>query len=611
MGEAATLHGIARVECVHGNLIEARKQIETALGIIESQRTNVASPDLRASFKASKQDYYEFYVDTLMRLHQREPNNGHDAAALQASERARARSLLDMLTEARADIRQGVEPELLEQERTLQRQLNAKAERLTRLLSEKRAEEQAAALRKELGDLLTQYQGVEGQIRTSSPRYAALTQPQPLSLNEIQQQVLDENTLLLEYALGEEKSYLWAVTPTSLASFELPKRSEIESAARRLYDLFTAPSQPVKGETPRQQKHRLDQAGAEYARVAVALSKMLLEPVAAQLGTKRLLIVADEALQYVPFAALPRTEKEKGKRKKEKGKEKDVLTDEPLITGHEIVTLPSASALAVLRQELAGRVQSPKTIAVLADPVFTSDDSRVRLNMVRKKSQPQPAKPGETLVVSLDANRLRSAAEETGLQRFNRLDQSRVEAQAIAALAPEDRRLTALDFTANRAIATSDDLKQYRIVHFATHGLLNSKHPELSGVVLSLVDERGRPQDGFLRLHDIYNLKLNADLVVLSACQTALGKHIKGEGLIGLTRGFMYAGAARVMASLWKVEDEATAELMRRFYDGMLGQGLSPAAALRAAQVSMWEGNKKRWRHPFYWAGFVLQGECK
>ena len=150
---------------------------------------------------------------------------------------------------------------------------------------------------------------------------------------------------------------------------------------------------------------------------------------------------------------------------------------------------------------------------------------------------------------------------------------------------------------------------EYRIVHFATHGLINNQHAELSGIVLSLVDERGQPQNGFLRIYDIYNMNLKADLVVLSACQTALGKDIKGEGLVGLTRAFMYAGATRVVASLWQADDRGTAALMNRFYEGMLAQRQSPAAALRNAQLSMWKD--KRWRHPRYWAAFTLQGEWK
>jgi CHAT domain-containing protein len=169
--------------------------------------------------------------------------------------------------------------------------------------------------------------------------------------------------------------------------------------------------------------------------------------------------------------------------------------------------------------------------------------------------------------------------------------------------------LKALDFAASRTVATTDQLRDYRIVHFATHGLINNQHPDLSGIVLSLVDEQGRPQNGFLRLYDIYNLKLDADLVVLSACQTALGKNIKGEGLVGLTRGFMYAGAPRVVASFWRIDDRATADFMKRFYSAMLKDGLKPAAALRAAQVSM--SQDKRWQSPHYWAAFTIQGEWR
>jgi CHAT domain-containing protein len=177
-------------------------------------------------------------------------------------------------------------------------------------------------------------------------------------------------------------------------------------------------------------------------------------------------------------------------------------------------------------------------------------------------------------------------------------------------MTPKEMSRQALDFDASRAAAGAGDLSEYQIVHFATHGLINNRHPELSGLVLSLVDKQGLPQDGFLRLNDIYNLRLPAELVVLSACQTGVGKEIRGEGLIGLTRGFMYAGARRMMSSLWQVDDAATSELMERFYRGMLGaRKLSPAAALRAAQIDMWKQNE--WRSPYYWAGFAVQGEWK
>jgi CHAT domain-containing protein len=282
----------------------------------------------------------------------------------------------------------------------------------------------------------------------------------------------------------------------------------------------------------------------------------------------------------------------------------------PLILEHEIINLPSASTLALLRRETAGRKTALNTIAVLADPVFTSEDARVKRNASQadgKNSQPAPAK-SRAKERPLAKSALESAVAGFSLQ-IPRLMGTRLEASGILDLVPESQRKQALDFKASRATATSPELSNYSIIHFATHGILNSVHPELSGIVLSLVDEQGQAQDGFLRLHEIYNLRLPVELVVLSACQTGLGKQIKGEGLVGLTRGFMYAGAPRVVASLWKVDDEATAELMKLFYKGMVVEELRPGAALRAAQVAMWK--QSRWQEPYYWAAFMLQGEWK
>src|SRR5262249_47525545 len=230
-GEATTLLGIARITRDRDNLTEARSHIEAALKINESIRTKIASPELRASYFTLAQTNYELYVDLLMRLDERHPSRGYDRAALEASERARARSLLEMLTEARADIRQGADPALLEQERSLLGQLNAAIERRVRLLSRKHPKEEAAAAGKKIDALTTEYEQVQAQIRLKSPRYAALTQPSPLSLNQVQQ-LLDPSTVLLEYSLGRERSFLWLVTSTSMASFALPKRKEIEAAVK-------------------------------------------------------------------------------------------------------------------------------------------------------------------------------------------------------------------------------------------------------------------------------------------------------------------------------------------------------------------------------------------
>jgi CHAT domain-containing protein len=530
-----------------------------------------------------------------MQMHKQRPAENFDARALHATERARARSLLELLAEARADIRQGIDPKLLEAERSVQRTLTAMEESQTSLLSGKHTAEQAATVAKEIDRLTTEYDNVLARIRQSSPRYAALTQPVPLTLKEIQTEILDQDTILLEYALGAETSFLWAVGPTSIKSFELPKRAEIEALARRVYATLTVRNRAVKDETLEQKQKRLDRENAEFQQASAALSQMVLAPVESYVGTKRLLIVSDGALQYIPFGALPL-------RGEVSASTRTSIPMVPVIARHEVVTLPSASVLGVLRREVVGRTPASKEVAVLADPVFDQNDPRIGNGTNARRADAAREKD------AYQDDVIRSASE-SGFGDLVRLRFSRQEAEASTRLAPVGKKLTALDFDASRERAMSADLAQYRIVHFATPGLINSQHPELSGLVLSLVDQEGKPQNGFLRLHEIYNLHLEADLVVLSACRTALGQEIQGEGLIGLTRGFMYAGAPRVVASLWQVDDRATANLMKYFYEGMLGQGLRPAAALRSAQSSMMKD--KRWQSPYYWAGFTLQGEWK
>jgi CHAT domain-containing protein len=269
-----------------------------------------------------------------------------------------------------------------------------------------------------------------------------------------------------------------------------------------------------------------------------------------------------------------------------------------LVVKHEIITAPSASVLAVLRQETAGRKPARRGVAILADPVFTAGDPRVS---GRKEIRPATSEDRASI------GSVRSGG--MGVQDFLRLRFSRAEAEEIARLAAPAGSMKALDFDASRETAMRPETGQYHILHFATHSILNNQHPELSGVVLSLVDRSGQPRNGFLRLYDIYNLHLQSDLVVLSACRTALGEEIKGEGLIGLTRGFLYAGAPRVVAALWEIDDRTTAEVMKRFYQGMLERSERPAAALRAAQIAMWKSIG--WEAPYYWGAFSLEGEWR
>jgi CHAT domain-containing protein/Tfp pilus assembly protein PilF len=556
-GESSILSNIAVLERDRGNLETARTHIETAITIIEDLRTKIGSQEHRQSYFATVQGYYEFYIDLLMQLHQQNPSKGYNAQALHISERARARSLLELLTEANADIRSGVDPQLLTQEKSLQQQLNNLDYQKYQLISGSYSDTELNNIQEKIKTTLTQLDQLEAQIRVSSPRYADLKYPEPLTLKEIQQQVLDEETILLEYSLGKDRSYLWAVTKDSITSYILPARNEIEAATEKFRDVVT-----------------LDSTAKIEA--GLPLSQILLAPVASGLENKRLLIVSDGILQTVPFAALPIPSS----------------PNTPLLAQNEIVTLPSASTVAIQRRQLSNRPLAAKTLAVLADPVFNLNDERIA-------GTPSPTANAAT-------SELRSLLGiGDGPPTLDRLKYTRTEAEKILALVPESQRFHAFDFDATLSLAINSNLAQYQIVHLATHGLLNEDHPELSGIVLSLFDPVGKTQDGMLRLNDIFNLNWPVELVVLSACQTGLGESVQGEGLVGLTRGFMYAGARRVVVSLWSVNDSATAALMTGFYQKMLNEGQTPITALREAQLQMWNAGKS----PYFWAAFTVQGD--
>ncbi|BAY09334.1 CHAT domain-containing tetratricopeptide repeat protein [Calothrix sp. NIES-2098] len=594
-GEASTLGNIAHLERSRGNLQTARTNVEAAIKIIEELRTKIDSKELRTSYFATVQGYYKFYIDLLMELHKKEPSQGYAALALHYSERSRARSLIELLNEANAKILKGANPQLIAQERDLRQQIDAK-DTLRRNLETSTNKNDLVTkaaierLSKEIKNLLNQYQEVQAKIRASNPEYAKLTNPDPdkdiLKLPQIQQQ-LDKDTLLLQYSLGEERSYLWAVTPTSMQVYTLPPRQEIEKLTERI-------SQDLKSPI------------ANDATIASSkkLSQIILAPVADQLPGKRLVIVADGVLQTIPFAALADINTQASSLphpnpllKGERGLERGSLY-QPLMVNHEIVNLPSASTIAFQRQQLANRKPAPKALAILADPVYSATDKRVT-------GKPENTQLGSNLEIERSA--LERAARSLKRNGWDRLENTATEAKEILKLVPASSSLEALNFDANYNQATSSALNQFRILHFAAHGFVNQEQPQLSGIVLSLVDKKGNPISGYLRLGDLFNQDYPAELIVLSACETGLGKNVNGEGLVGLTRGLMYAGAARVVVSLWKVGDESTSVLMQEFYKQMLQQGKTPAQALRAAQSKLWQDG----RSPDEWAGFTVQGEWR
>lgn len=571
-GESWTLYNLARVESATGNLAQAKSNIERSLKITERLRTSVAGLEFRASFSASVHKRYEFYVDLLMRLNRQTGLAAYAADAFQASERARSRALLDSLVAARSSLQEGITPALLDRERKLADEISLKAARRDRLAAES---EQARQLDQEIRRLNHQLREAKGQIRNQSPRFAELKEPEPIELARLQREILDGDTLLLEFFLGEEQSYLWAVTDDAFESHALPGKSALEAMALKLRRRLTSLETLIQ--------HRRTVDGDRELRSRIEeMSWLLLGRLSVGLfEKKRLVLVSDGALSQLPFAILaaPMGAGES--------------TSKPLVQQHEIVYLPSASVATLLRNRRT--LGGPKTVAVLGDPVYAARDL-----------------PGSNSgKAAAEGNRsLRRSLRESGFEgQLRRLRWSGREASWIESIAPRGASLVVLGTDANRDFVLSGQLARYQILHFAAHGLANDLHPELSGIVLSTVDSRGKARDGFLRVHDVYRLDLPADMIVLSSCSSALGPNRSGEGLASLVHSFFYAGAKRVVASLWDVDDEATAELMKRFYAQIFEKGLRPAEALRQAQLSL--SQKEKWNHPFFWAAFVIQGDWK
>jgi Uncharacterized protein conserved in bacteria len=621
--EADTRYNIALVESQRGRFAEACEQIKAALPVVETLRTGIINRAFRTHYFALVQNYYELYIDALMHLYSQTNDKQLEALALSVSESKRARALLDVLIESKADLRQTVpDAELLNREAAIQQELSAQS--LRQITGEHSTDEQV----KRLESLIAEFYEVDAEIRRKNPRYAALTRPSTPSIEQIQRQLLARDQMLLEYSLGDERSYLWAVTTTNVKSYVLPGRAEIEAAAARLTKSITARNVVIKSETEEGRKLRLEQADAEYRPTAASLSRMLgLDRAITDSGIKRLLIVSDGELQYLPFAAL--LVPVRAEMKQDSSLPTRYLLEHsdnlvPLLAYYETEEPPSMSVVAELGREPPDtrKLTPSKTIAVIADPVFSTNDTRcckpLREKTTSKKKTHRQLLPKPVGLTLNPGKGNQTTARRTGITDAQglivRLGFTRLEAEEILALFPPAEQFRAIGFDANlRLLADGSKLSPYRVLHFATHGLLDSEHPELSGILLSLVDEQGREQNGLLQMHQIYNMRLPAEMVVLSACQTGISKKMKGEGLNSISRGFMYAGAKRVVASLWKVNDASTSQLMKYFYQNLRlseGQDFSqvrPATALRAAQLEMMK--QRIWRQPYFWAAFIVQGK--
>jgi CHAT domain-containing protein/tetratricopeptide (TPR) repeat protein len=538
------------------------------------------------------------------------------AEAFRITEQSRARSLLDLLSETNAAVTEGIPADLLKRKQdNLDRQQEI-AELLTGIsLSADSDKKKPSDLEDELEKLQTEFDNIENQIRTASPRYASLTAGKPLSLADVQTNVLDDQTVLLEYSLGSEASYLWAVTKSGVSIYKLAPRPALDKLAtdlraqlipsklqRRIVGIdVMADSQRGLGvsATP------FAEDAASFIPASNALYKAVIDPAGSVIGEKRLLVVADGALNYVPFEALVKSPASA-----------DYSSLPYLIKSNEIIYAPSASVIGAIRQQ--DKSPAGRAMLILADPVFNSNDARARGATASANSSGTRGLGIQSALTDVAGQAASSTADSAKMQGLPlvRLAGTRIEAEQIVKLAKTSGTQADvwLDLDASEDNIDVRELSKYRILHIATHGLLNAERPQFTGLVLTLVGNK--IEDGFLRTDEVFNLRLGSPLVMLSACETGLGKEKRGEGVMGLTRAFMYAGAPTVGVSLWSVADRSTAELMTDFYKRLLSSpagstgtaaAVSPSSAMREAQLAMIAG--KKYSAPFYWAPFVLVGD--
>lgn len=578
ISEAGVYFSLGRLELKAGRLEEAEAYLKRSLENTEDIRTISTGRDLTTAYSASVHERYEAYVACLIRKSKSRDAQPLIESAFAASELSRARSLASLLRDTQTNLLTRVDPQLAAKEKTLRQAIRAKIDHRIELLSAKTLNERDLnEAETTLTRLRTEHEQVYAELRKLNPAYGEITQPVALSLQQIQNEIENDQTAVLEYLLGDYGSYAWVVTRNDIKLVELKDEATITSAVQNVYNLLaTRPRKDTDTET-------------QLTKAIADLSALVITPLADQLTAQRLIVVADGALNYVPFQLLT-----------------SPANQQPLIADHEIVNAPSASILSQLNREKVARPAPEKTLIAFGYPAFASNYAELK----GTKSNELVAQAGAD-----DKNRsdytmrdIEVQGDLIDIEHVQPLQFSRDELEKLKDIGgPSSAVVTGFD--ASRETFQHTDFSKVAILHIATHGFLYPSRPESSGFILSTVDPEGRTQKGFITVRDIFGLQAPVDLVVLSACRTGLGKDVRGEGLIGLTRGFMYAGASSVAATLWNVDDEVTAELMKLFYANMLERGMAPAAALRAAQNTIRQ--QPQWRSPHYWAGFTFQGEYK
>jgi CHAT domain-containing protein/tetratricopeptide (TPR) repeat protein len=551
--------GLGACRLRQGRLPEALEHYARAIRTVEGLRQHVQDEAARTVFLQGKLAAYEGIVALLYRLHEASPGQGYDRQALQYAQRVKARAFLELLAEAKAEIRRGMKPEQLDEEHAILREMA----RLQRgLLQASLTEARRKGLETELTEVEGRLERFRDTLRRTSPEYAAVRYPEPEPLEALQSELLDEHSLLIEFMLGEEKSFAWLVSDHGVEMVALPGRAALEAKVGRYGALIRRPP-----------------AGIDAMTTAVSqgreLFRILLGAFAARISkARRLLVVPDGVLHYLPFESLVSSVDARGRA-------------HYLLEALDVAYAPSASVLADLDRR-------PKAAGELELLAYGAPDLPGALTARRRGAQ------------NRSGDVARGYFRERGID-LGPLPQAKRELQSIAQLFPEKFRKVCIGGSASESAFKKEELGRFRIVHFATHGIMDDEAPSRSGLLLSPGDG---DEDGLLQGLEVLNLKIDADMVVLSACGTGLGRLVRGEGLVGLSRAFFYAGARSLVVSLWNVDDQSTAQTMQAFYS-RLRAGAGRAAALREAKRELLRSDRPAYRFPYYWAPFVLLGRIE
>jgi CHAT domain-containing protein len=560
---------IGHVDRALGRNDEALEHYQKSIGGIERLRAvTLNTEEGRAGMLEISRATYAETADLLYDLHREDE-------ALATAERGRARAFLDVLADSRTGVTDDLAPEQRKREDAILARISVAQKNLWKeniTADEKKKTE--AALTSAEDDL----DGFHVEVRQSNPRYASVHYPEPVSVSEIQNKLLDERTALVEYLLGEKRSLVWVVTKGKVTSSVLPARKEVEDQVNAYRKLLSGRASTLT----------VHQSLIEINRLGAKLYSSIFQPIeAAVVSNRALIVVPDGGLDYLPFEALV-----SHSRHTASGEDRPSYLAEKFA----VVYGPSASALVALQVMNRETANPHKMLLAFGDPITTSSSPATPAALASQVSGP------------VSRTREVSVTEDYAERGFSlaRLPYTRDEVLAISKLFPISQRDVYLGAEAREETVKSEKLDEYRYIHFASHGFLDETRPGRSGILFSRAPDSA--ENGVLRVDEIMRLKMNADLVTLSACNTGLGKLVNGEGMLGLTRAFFYAGARNVAVSLWNVNDSVTATLMASFYRN-LNRGLPKAEAMRQAKLNLIRSPQSTWRHPYFWAPFVIEGE--